>query len=262
MFLHFSSKKDVSPIRLHDVTFDSQTHLSHTREIINRGCLMRRIWWFFFSCLPLAFKLCPQTLAPRPSLDAPTHVRARTRRAHFLPPLHLSVSSHTSVQRNGYFCSQQGEAEEETSHVEFIKQFECDYVNELCLIRATVRTSGVHTGCDKFHSYTAVHVCGGCLWLLNRSTVWGCPHLNSSHTRPKVRVLFFFWTEGNERENVQVLLSSQTRRAAAVVILKGETLKRAHCDWKSLLNHHNVHEGGRMRAFDLHTQCSCLFPIL
>ena len=162
------------------------------------GCLMRRIWWgffvaffFFFFCLPLAFKLCPQTLAPRPSLDAPTHVQARTRRTHFLPPLHLSVSSHTSVQRHGYFCSQRGEAEEETSHVEFIKQFECDYANELCLIRATVRTSGVHTGCDKFHSYTAAHVCGGCLWPLNRSTVWGCPHLNSSHTRLKVRVSFF-----------------------------------------------------------------------
>lgn len=49
---------------------------------------MQLIWWF---CLPLVFKVCPQTLAQRPPLDSPTQVQACTHQTHFLPWL-LSLS--------------------------------------------------------------------------------------------------------------------------------------------------------------------------
>lgn len=158
---------------------------SHTRNQ-NTWLFDAVIWWL---CLPLAFKVCPQTLAHRPFLDSPTQVQARTLTSclcFILSPLPLSGSSHTSVQSNGYFSTHWQE-EEKTSHVEFIKQFECDYVNERCLIHATAWTSGVHTDCDdKLLSLAAVHVCSGCLWLLNHLIVWECLHLYSSHTPLKV----------------------------------------------------------------------------
>lgn len=148
---------------------------------------MRWIWWF---CLPLAFKVCPQTLAQRPCLDSPTQVQARTRHTHFLPPPFSLSSSITSVCS---FTHKRGVGMVISAHIgggacEFIKQFECDYVNELCLIHATVWTSGVHAGCDKLHSLTAVYVCG--LWLLNHLIVWEWLHWNSSHGPPKVTECF------------------------------------------------------------------------
>lgn len=151
---------------------------------------MRWIWWF---CLHLAFKVCPQTLAQRSSLDSPTQVEARTRHTHFLPPFHSP--SITSVCGFTYkhavkwlFQHSRGGKKKKTFHVEFIKQFECDYVNELCLIQGTVWTSGVHTDCDKLHSFTAVHVCGGGFWLLDHVIVWECLHLNSSHMPRNITV--------------------------------------------------------------------------
>lgn len=115
----------------------------------------------------------------------------------FHPPLPLSISSHTNVQANGYISTHWVGGGEKTSHVEFIKQFECDYANGLCLIHATVWTSGVRTDCDKLHSLTAVHVCSKCLWLLNCFKVWKRLHLYSSHTPLKVSL---YKTEGNEWE--------------------------------------------------------------
>lgn len=105
-----------------------------------------------------------------------------------LPPLQLSVSSHTNVQWNVYFSTQWGGKKRKHSVFAFIKQFVCDYVNALCLIHATVWTSGVRTDCDKFLSFTPVHVCSGWWWLLRHMIVRECLHLNSSHTTLKVIV--------------------------------------------------------------------------
>lgn len=46
-----------------------------------------------------------------------------------LPPLARSVSSHTHVQSNGSFMDSL-RGQEKRFHVKFIKQLECDYVNE------------------------------------------------------------------------------------------------------------------------------------
>lgn len=146
---------------LNYVTGDLHTIESH--KIKNRGFLMCWIRWF---CLRLAFKLCPQTLAQRPPLDSPTHVQARTRLTHFLPPFHspsITAVCFFTHKRAVECLFQHSVGGKKRKHAvfAFIKQFVCDYVNALCLIHATVWTSGVRTDCDKFLSFTPVHVCSG-----------------------------------------------------------------------------------------------------
>ncbi len=161
--------------------------------------------------LPLAFKLCPQTLAQRPSSDSPTQAQARTRRAQILPPFHSPSITSVCFSRHKRAVKQIVRplvgGEEEAFHVEFLKQFECDYANELCLIHATVWTSGVHSDCDNLHSFTPLHVCNGCLWLLNHSTVCESLHLNSSHTPSNLKAFFIAL-----QKNVQMFLSGRTRK--------------------------------------------------
>ena len=57
MFLRSCNKKDVSPIMLHDVTFDSQTHLSHTRGIKNGRLFDASDLMGFFCCFFFFFFL-------------------------------------------------------------------------------------------------------------------------------------------------------------------------------------------------------------
>lgn len=96
------------------------------------------------------------------------------------------------------------------SVLDFMKQFVCDYVNALCLIRATPWTSGVHAGCDNLLSFTPVHVRSGRLWLLRHVIVWEWLHWNASHTA--LKLIVFLENEGNGREIVQ---ARSTQRAAA-----------------------------------------------
>lgn len=167
---------------------------------------MRWIWWF---CLPLAHKHWRRdlrwTLPHKCRLAHATLTSSISASfSFFLHYLCLFLHIWTCSQ-NGYFSTHWGRGEwgKKSMACEFIKQFECDYVNELCLIHATVWTSGVHAGCDKLHSLAAVYVCGRRLWLLNHLIVWEWLHLNSSHRPPKLTV--FYKTRGNERGNVQFL---------------------------------------------------------
>lgn len=186
--LHWCSKEDVFPIMLNNVTGDLRRNwVTHEKS------KPMAVWCGGsdgFVCLWLsksAHKHWHRDLAwtlPHKCRLAHATLTSSLRFFLFLPPLPLSVPSHTNVQSEWLFQHTSGGG----TPCEFIKQFECDYVNELCLIHATVWTSGVHAGCDKLHSLTAVYVCG--LWLLNHLIVWEWLHLNSSHGPPKVTECF------------------------------------------------------------------------
>lgn len=123
-----------------------------------------------------------------------------------LPPLPLSVSLHTNVQSNVYFSTQWGE-EEKTFHVEFIKQFECNYVNELCWIHAIMWTSGVHTVITSLiHSRSCLQ------WMFMTAEPFDNVEVPAFKFFTHAHSSSVFKTDGNGRENVLFLPSSPTRK--------------------------------------------------
>lgn len=173
LLLQCCSEEDVSSTMLNNVTGDLQR-----AWVTRKNSKTMAVWCGGYDgfvclwCLKSAHKHWHRNLRwtlPHKCRLAHATLTSSSGYSLFHPLLHLSASSHTNVQAIGCISTHTGGGGcwwWRESHVEFIKQFECDYANELCLIHARVWTSGVHADCDKLHSLTAGHVCSECLWLL------------------------------------------------------------------------------------------------
>lgn len=171
---------------------------------------MQLIWWF---CLPLVFKVCPQTLAQRPPLDSPTQVQACTHQTHFLPWL-LSLSpSFTSVYFFTHKCAGKWVYQRSlgwgakkhpmlslSSNLNVIMQMDFAWSMQQCGHLESTLTVISYTRSQPFMSAANVYGC----WTVSK--VWKRLHLYSSHTPLKVSL---YKSEGNEWGKVHLLLFSQ-----------------------------------------------------